>query len=360
MDANSGCSAGDFAGFVRGHVALLKIGSCSFDSQVANAEGAGAVAVILYNNEGTSDEAARGERLDGGAFQAQLGELAGIPVIGVVSYAAGADLVRQYGEGRKPEAHLNIRTRHRSDIDYNLIADSRFGDPHHVVVVDAHLDAIYGEGMLDNASGSTTILEIALKMAHTRTLNRLRYIWFGGEELGLLGSRYYTHTLTPDDLHKIVFDIDVDVTATPNYAILVADPEHAHNANRFTEKVLRISKIGNRDFIDYFRSIGIKAFDSAIGNNGTDSNSFSLVGVPNTGIFTQQDCCKKQWEVDVWGGYLGDFEGKVPGHNGGCVDHPHRWCDNLDNNDPTVFEFTSQATAAVTLELANDATLRSR
>ena len=45
--------------------------------------------------------------------------------------------------------------------DYNVIADSKGGDPNHVLVVDAHLDAIFGAGMLDNASGSATILDIA-------------------------------------------------------------------------------------------------------------------------------------------------------------------------------------------------------
>ena len=88
------------------------------------------------------------------------------------------------------------------------------------------------------------------------------------------------------------------------------------------------------------------------GNDGTDSNSFSLVGVPNTGILTMQDCCKKSWEVDIWGGSLGNYEGKIPGFDGGCVDLPDRWCDNLSNNDPAVFEIASRASAFVVFRLA--------
>ena len=42
--------------------------------------------------------------------------------------------------------------------------------------------------MLDNASGSATILDIAQQMKNVTPLNKLRFIWFGGEELGLLGS----------------------------------------------------------------------------------------------------------------------------------------------------------------------------
>src|SRR5204862_4100460 len=105
--------------------------------------------------------------------------------------------------------------------DYNVIAESKGGDANHVVVVDAHLDAIYGAGMLDNASGSATILDIAQKMKNVTPRNKLRFIWFGGEELGLLGSSYYINNLSSDELSHIGYDLDADVTATPNYIIAV-------------------------------------------------------------------------------------------------------------------------------------------
>ena len=75
--------------------------------------------------------------------------------------------------------------------------------------------------------------------------------------------------------------------------------------------------------------------------------------MPNTGILTEQDCCKHTWETKLWGGFLGNYEGNVPSHDGGCVDRPHRWCDNLSNNDPFVLELASKAVAYVTFELAN-------
>jgi hypothetical protein len=353
--AGSGCDRDTFAGFQPGHVALLSRGSCAFDTAVANAQEAGASAVILYNDAG-SGEAGRGAR-DGSAFQAQLETQADIPVIGALSHAQGAALTARIAAGNPAEARIDLRTQRRSDTDYNLIADSPFGDPRRTVVIDGHLDAIYGAGMLDNASGSTTILEIALNLARTHTRNRLRYIWFGGEELGLLGSHHYVKSLTADELSRIAFDIDVDVTATPNFDVLIADPANARDVDKFPPNVVPQSKVGNRAFADYFRSAGILSRNAGFGNDGTDSNAFSLVGVPNTGILTQQDCCKKPWEVSLWGGFLGNYEGTVPGHDGGCVDQPHRWCDNLSNNDKFVFEFTSKAVAAATLTLANDRSL---
>ena len=238
-------------------------------------------------------------------------------------------------------------------VDYNVIAESPFGDRNHVVVVDAHLDSIYGAGMLDNASGSTTILEIALNMAKTPTHNQLRYIWFGGEELGLLGSAYYTTNLSSAERKRIAFDIDMDVTATPNFDIWIADPTFAYNVNQFPPNVVPQSKIGNQFFRDFFNAFGVVSQSSSFGNSGTDSNSFSLIGIPDSGILTRQDCCKGQAEVDIWGGFLGNYEGTVPGNDGGCVDYPDRWCDNLSNNDPFVLGLASKASAYVTLKLAN-------
>jgi hypothetical protein len=190
-------------------------------------------------------------------------------------------------------------------------------------------------------------------MAKTTTRNQLRYIWFGGEEIGLFGSAYYTTHLTSAQRKKIAFDIDMDVTATPNFDIWIADPAFAYNVDQFPKNVVPQSKIGNRFFKDFFDSVGVVSQPSSFGNTGTDSNSFALIGIPDSGILTRQDCCKEQPEVDIWGGFLGNYEGNIPGSDGGCADYPERWCDNLSNNDPFVLGLASKASAYVTLKLAN-------
>jgi hypothetical protein len=339
-----GCFASDFVGFRAGNIALMERGDCEIDTQVANAQRAGARAVILYTTRS-------------GPYEARLNESVNVPVIAVASGSVGTDLLRQYMMGRAPRAYIDIQMRRMSVTDYNVIADSPFGDAHHTVVIDGHLDSIYGAGMLDNASGSTSILATALAMAKTPTRNRLRYIWFGGEELGLVGSSYYTTHLTQAQLQRLVFDIDVDVSATPNFDIQIADPALASNSFRFPSNVIPGSKIGNEAFVDYFKSLGVFADSAPFGNDGTDSNSFALVGVPDSGILTRQDCCKAASEVALWGGFEGNYEGNIPSFDGGCVDMPDLWCDNLSNNDPFVLGLATKAVANVTVTLANDATL---
>ncbi|MBA3812182.1 MAG: M28 family peptidase [Caulobacteraceae bacterium] len=357
--SGGGCSPADFTGFPLGDIALIQRGGCDLDAKVANAQAAAAAGVIVFNYDGSPDRpGGKAPPRPAVAYPAYLQEAASIPVVGVASYAVGAGLYRRYVEGGAPVARLDVQTRiEPKKVDYNLIADSPFGDPDQVVVVEAHLDSIFGAGILDNASGSATILEVALKLARTPTRNHLRFIWFGGEEIGLLGSKYYTHNLAPAELRRIVFDLDSDVTATPNYAILVADPQFADGVARFPPNVVPASRRGNRYFFDYFRARGFPIQSAPFGNDGTDSKSFALAGVPDSGILTQQDCCKSKKEVAVWGGFRGNYEGAIPSFNGGCVDRPHRWCDNLSNNSAYVLEFISKGFAYATFKLANDASL---
>jgi hypothetical protein len=338
--SSSGCTSAAYTGFVAGRIALVQRGTCSFTQKVATAFAAGASGVIIFN-EGSTGEI--GATSCGGFTNP------GIPVVCVASYAVGVNL---YDQAQLGTTTARIRIQPLSDTrpDYNLIADSPYGDTTHVVVVDAHLDAIYGAGMLDNASGSATILEIALKLAATHTTNQLRYIWFGGEETGLHGSIFYTQTLAPADISRIVFDVDADVTATPNYVYAIADP-----ANGCCGSVAAASQVGNNYFSSYFTTAGLPFDDWS--NIGTDSYSFAQVGVPNSGILTGQDCCKSATDVAKFGGSAGNFEGNVPGTDGGCVDRPFLWCDNLSNNDPVVLTTISKAFASVVFNLANNASL---
>jgi len=285
---------------------------------------------------------------------------------GWTSFAVGSDLYSQYQQAVATHAALprvSLNVLGFSDPnrdDYNVIADSKGGDKNHVLVVDAHLDAIYGAGMLDNASGSATILDIALEMKRVHPLNKLRFIWFGGEELGLLGSLHYVNNLTSDELSKIGYDLDADVTATPNYDVGVLDPAAVDFFGRtvsttFPPQVYQPSLVARNQAVSYFDSIGKNhIFFSPV---GTDAFSFNIAGIPASGVLTGQDCCKTQEEVDLFGGFTGNYEGNVPSTDGGCVDNPFRWCDNLSNNDPNVLTFMSRGFANMVVNMAFDTTV---
>jgi len=352
--STSGCTSADFSsGGYAGKIALVQRGGCNYGVKVLNAKAAGAAGVVIFN-EGNPT---RTGLIAGSLVDANNNPFVPDIPVAFTTFAIGQSLLNEYNAGTPPVMSLSIHIIDEIRPDYNLIAESKGGDPNHVVVVDGHLDAIYGEGMLDNASGSVTILDIAQKMRKAHPLNKLRFIWFGGEELGELGSKYYVSHLSPSELAKIKYDLDADVMATPNYSIGILDPAAVDLFGRtvskqFPANVYEPSKVARDIGVDYFNSIGKNhIFFSPV---GTDAEQFQLAGVPASGLLTGQDCCKTQEEVDLFGGYLGNYEGNIPSFDNGCVDNPFRWCDNLSNNDPTVFTFMSKAFADMTARMADN------
>ncbi len=351
--SSSGCTAADFTG-VSGRIALVQRGTCTFGTKALNAQAAGALGIIIFNegNPGRTD-----------AFSGILQDAAGNPVSPTIpviftSFAVGSSLFSQATSTTPPVVSIDVRAvSNPNAVDYNVIAESRGGDKNHVVVVDAHLDAIYGAGMLDNASGSAAILDIAQMMKNVTPLNKLRFIWFGGEELGLLGSSFYVNNLSSNDLSHIGYDLDADVLATPNYVIGVLDPAAGDLFGRqvistFPNRVYKASTVARDQAIGYFDSVGLN--HELFSPDGTDAFSFNTAGIPASGLLTGQNCCKNAGDVALFGGSLGNFKGTVPGTDGGCVDQPFRWCDNLSNNDPKVLTFMSKALATQVVQMAFD------
>ena len=112
------------------------------------------------------------------------------------------------------------------------------------------------------------------------------------------------------------------------------------------------SAIGRDYGIDYLNSIGKNHI--LFSADGTDAFMFQQAGIPASGVLTGQDCCKLASDVALFGGFEGNFEGTVPGTDGGCVDNPFRWCDNLSNNDPDVLTWMSKTFANMVGHMAYD------
>jgi hypothetical protein len=357
--SSSGCTMADFNGFVPGRIALIQRGGCFYGVKVLNAQAAGATGVLIFNegNPGRTDAPF------GVFFDAAGNEFVPSIPAGWTSFAVGTDLYSQYQQAvaanaALPRVSLNVLGfSDPSRDDYNVIADSKGGDKNHVLVVDAHLDAIYGAGMLDNASGSAAILDIAQKLKNVSSVNKLRFIWFGGEELGLLGSSAYIDSLSSTELSHIGYDLDADVFGTPNYIIGVLDPAAPDFfggtvTTTFPNRVYKASTIARDQAVNFFSNAGFN--HEFLAPTGTDAFNFNLVGVPASGLLTGQDCCKSQHEVDLFGGFLGNYEGNIPSFDGGCVDNPFRWCDNIDNVDPTNLTLMSKAFGDMVIRMAMD------
>lgn len=306
---NSGCEAADFPAETAGKVALVQRGTCTFGEKAVNAQTAGAIAVIIFN-EGQE-----------GRTEAVQGTLGGpdvnIPVIGA-SFAVGQELYND-----RATARVSITTGTLSEIrkTSNILADTPGGRKSETVVVGSHLDSVAeGPGMNDNGSGASTTLEIARQMSKRdiKPRNKIRFAFWGAEESGLLGATYYVSQLNESQLRQISLNLNFDMIGSPNFVRFVYDGDGsaAPDSVAGPKGSARIEKVFN----DYFASQKLKTEPTAF-DGRSDYGPFIEAGIPAGGLFSGAEEIKTAREARIYGGKAGVAYDK-------CY---HQACDNLKN-----------------------------
>ncbi|MFV0134286.1 M28 family metallopeptidase [Streptomyces sp. HMX87] len=213
---------------------------------------------------------------------------------------------------------------------YNLIADWPGGDPNQVLMAGSHLDSVSsGPGINDNGSGSAAVLETALAVARAgyRPAKHLRFAWWGAEELGLVGSRYYVNNLSSADRAKISGYLNFDMIGSPNPGYFVYDDDPT------IEKT----------FKDYFAGLGVPTEIETEGDGRSDHAPFKSVGVPVGGLFTGAGYRKTAAQAAKWGGTAGQAFDR-------CY---HSSCDTTANINDTALNRNSDAVAYAVWELSD-------
>jgi Zn-dependent M28 family amino/carboxypeptidase len=329
--STSGCEATDFASFPRGAVALLQRGGCFFRQKVDNAAAAGAAAAVVMN-EGNPGRRA--------LFQATLGSpQASIPAL-AASVAVGDALRNGRAAGQ-----TGVTVRLRTDViaetrrTRNVIAESRTGNPANLVVAGAHLDSVdRGPGLNDNGSGSALVLAVAESLARTRPANRLRFIWWGGEELGLLGSRRYVSGLSQAELRRHALYLNFDMVGSKYFVPFVYEGSGNGSAapppgSAELERVLT----------RYFAAHGQSVVATGLGG-ASDHAPFARAGIPVGGLFTGADGDKSSADRTAFGGQEGE-------PYDACY---HRSCDTLANVDVALATRVARAAGAAIAHFARD------
>jgi carboxypeptidase Q len=155
-----------------------------------------------------------------------------------------------------------------------------------VVMLGGHLDSWQGgTGATDNGTGSSVAIEAVriLTQLHRPMARTVRIALWGGEEEGLLGSKFYVqHHFAPRDTMKL----------TPEYAKLDAYFNDDSGSGRFRG----ISSDGNDEIAAIFkqwaapiRDLEFQAVTGATAAptrepGGTDSTSFSWIGLDGFGF----------------------------------------------------------------------------
>lgn len=83
---------------------------------------------------------------------------------------------------------------------------------------DTNTDSI---GAIDNASGTSVLLEVARQLQSFSAPFNIRFIFFSAEEYHLSGSRYYVSQLTDEEKSNIIGLINIDMVGEKNAGELV-------------------------------------------------------------------------------------------------------------------------------------------
>jgi len=251
----------------KGRIVLVQRGTLAFLDKVRNAERAGAVAVLIYNNAV-------------GSFRGTLSARTNIPVI-ALSGAEGKNLLDLMAKG--PVAvHVASDTRVEQQHARNVVA-RKSGATDRVIVLGGHYDSVEtGKGAVDNGSGIAVMLELARLFSKRNLKSTLEIIAFDAEELGLYGSRHFVDTLPENNRKKITAMLNFDMLGGGSGALLVGGDGRAGTLAR-----------------ELAQQVGIAARNFSLGSGaGSDHQPFQAIGIDT--IFFSREYGEIHTEQDTF------------------------------------------------------------
>jgi len=320
----------DFAGFVPGRIALIQRGGCSFALKVANAQTAGASAVILFNQCNTPDRCVTLSNITAEPPAGSAFTTINIPVVGT-SFAAGESLAR---------VGTTATVAVVNDPQSNVIAELDGRNDDNVVMAGAHLDSVpAGPGINDNGSGSAALMELAQQLGKLKPENTLRFAWWGAEEEGLIGSTAYVDGLSQAEKDQIALYLNFDMIGSPNYIQMVYDADES----TFEAPVaIPPGSTAIEDVFESYYTLVGEPYDDSAFDGRSDYQAFIENGIPSGGLFTGAEEIKTPQQQAIWGGTAGaQFDP--------CY---HQACDTFLNNNDHALDVNSDSVAFATLTFA--------
>jgi Zn-dependent M28 family amino/carboxypeptidase len=324
--STSGCEGGDFAGFDAGDIAVIQRGECFLSQKVLNAQAAGASGVVLFNQGNTEDRM--------GMWVATLGAETNveIPVV-LTTYAVGEGIAQAGGSVTIAlEVDAGVETRSTA----NVIIESAGGDANDVLMLGAHLDSVpAGPGINDNGSGSAALLEVARALQACETTRKVRFAWWGAEEVGLVGSGIYVDSLDQMQRDAIALYMNFDMIGSPNWVRFRYDGDGSAFGDPGPMGSAELEQV----FADWFDGMGLETEETAF-DGRSDYGPFVAAGIASGGLATGAEGTKSPLQAEVYGGVAGE-------PYDACY---HAACDGEDNVDLEILEAMGGAIAhAVTL-----------
>lgn len=221
----------------------------------------------------------------------------------------------------------------------NIIA-TKPGKFDQTVIVGAHYDSVRRQrcndgnvstGAGDNASGVGVMLEVAEVLANYKTEGAIKFVAFGAEEPGLLGSRYYAQQMSEEDITSTVTMIDLDMVGAGDFFYVYAGL--GNNPGWARDLALQI---GQRMGYDLRTSPQSEYYDYGTTGDWSDHVPFRNRGIP-IAYFEWMN-----WDIEPDGG--------IETAEYGWILHTCR--DNLDFTSPVKLEITADVVASLVFQLS--------
>ncbi|TLD15259.1 hypothetical protein PspLS_10695 [Pyricularia sp. CBS 133598] len=283
----AGCDPANYAGLdVSGKIVLVDRFRCptggTLAGRVLPAAKNGAIGVLVYNDVTT--------QVTAGSLGSPSDEFVPAAFINRVDGLAAKERI---AAGETLTAFLQQTQVVEERKTYNVFVETEDGDPDNTIVLGAHHDSVQaGPGINDDASGSSLLIELFHALTKYRTKNRVRFAWWGAEENGLLGSKYYCNNLSAPEINQILAYLNFDMQARGRIGV-------SDNDGRVYGSVApKGSEVIQQTYLDHFAAQDVVVTPRIL-TNGSDYASFwSILNKPfgflQTGILPEEDPCYHQ------------------------------------------------------------------
>ncbi len=227
----------DFAAVnVKGAIAIVRRGEIRFSEKAKNAAAAGAVGLVIVNNQQ-------------GDVYGTLGEEIKIPVL-ALSGQQGNPLIQRV-QSVAPNVSLNVNAQRRVVTGRNIIAHLA-GVTAPKIILGGHYDSVPGSpGANDNASGTAVVLALARNLSNTPTARQAWFIAFDGEEDGLHGSRAFVNKAEPQFLSGLKAMVNFDMVGVNNQLGIGGTSSLTAFARNIDPKVKTFGSSGGSDHASF-------------------------------------------------------------------------------------------------------------
>jgi Zn-dependent M28 family amino/carboxypeptidase len=153
--------------------------------------------------------------------------------------------------------------------------------------------------MNDNASGSSAVLEAALRLAQNPPGDHpIRFAFWGAEERGLLGSRHHLNSLPQEELRRIGLYVNLDMVGSINPARFI---QTTQEPNGIAARIVTALK-------GFFSAQNLPIEERAGRRRGfgSDDAAFASKEIPTIGLYTGAGEPKSEALAAKFGGAAGE------------------------------------------------------